>query len=297
VEGENRDLLNLTLFGEQQRMLNDVLASAPPMGVVVVLLTCTPMDVASIVADDRVSAIIHAGYPQHTGGYGVIDTILGRSNPSAKLPFTWPYADTVSLDGENGLTNYTMIGTNKTYRYQGYQGDKAPTSDEANDKIVTETTDAYSRPLFPFAYGLSYTTFAFSNLTITPSAIQPCAAVTVRVRVRNTGAREGAEVAQIYIRWVTPGQRTPKLQLVNFEKVLLPAGGEQEVALTIDARRMALLEVSPPVAPTSSDWVPPAWWVKPGKIEVFVGGNQPGYGETLAASFMVEGTPTAVTSC
>jgi hypothetical protein len=125
IEAENHDLKNLTLFGKQQQMLDDVLASAPRLGTVVVVATCTPMDISKIIADYRVSAVIWAGYAQHTSGYGVIETILGNSNPSGKLPFTWPFAATVALEGDYGLTNYTMIGTNKTYRYQGLPADAA----------------------------------------------------------------------------------------------------------------------------------------------------------------------------
>jgi beta-glucosidase len=143
---------------------------------------------------------------------------------------------------------------------------------------------------------MSYTTFSFSNLSITPS-VTPCASAAVRATVVNTGTRQGAEVVQVYIRWVNPGQSTPKLQLVNFQKVLLAPGEEQEVSLSVDARRMSLLDVSSPVPPTSSEWKPPSWTVKPGKIEVFVGGSQPGYGATLNSSFVVEGKPTPVTSC
>ena len=113
-------------------------------------------------------------------------------------------------------------------------------------------------------------------------------------------ARAGAETVQVYVRWVAPGMLTPKLQLVNFEKIWLEAGEASTVELAIDARRMALLETPPPT-PAGGKWVAPSWWVKPGKIDVFVGNGQPGYSQNgtsvLSGSFEVAGNPRAVTSC
>lgn len=151
--------------------VSDVLDAGPRYGTVVVLLTCNPVNITGIVADDRVSAVIHAGYPQHTGGSAIADMLLGAFNPSGKLVYTWPRGDAV-LSGEAGeLGNYTMLGTNKTYRY------------------------GQPDPLFPFGFGLHFTTFAYSDLVVTKS-VAACSNVTVAVTVTNMGELAGSETVR-----------------------------------------------------------------------------------------------------
>ena len=276
--GENHDIMNLTLWGHQQQLVEDAIAAKPTMGVVLVVLSGAPLNITKYVAGGDVKAIIQAGYPQNFGGHAVIDAILGKFSPSGRLPYTWPYADTVTeggpdKSGPGGLNNYTMLGSNVTYRY------------------------GQPDPLFPFAFGLSYTSFAFSNLVATAS-ITPCESIHVTVTIKNTGRRDGADVAQIYIKWLSAAQKTPVVQLVNFEKVFLSAGEEQTVAMTIDPRHMALLEVPPAVSgDDDANWTPPTWWVKPGQIELRVGDSQPAFGSTLSQTVTITGSPTAVTSC
>eukprot|EP00935_MAST-01C_sp_MAST-1C-sp1_P001344 g1344.t1 len=218
LEGESRDLHNLTLSGHQERMVEDVLSANAPMGTVIVLLTTNPLNITGYASDPRVKAILHAGYPQHTGGFGIVDVLFGNYTPSGKLPYTWPVGD-AALSGEAGdIGNYTLLGTNRTYRY-------------------SHATDA--APLFPFGHGLSYTSFVYSELELAPQTVAPCANVSATVTVTNTGKVSGAETVLCFIKWLDAAQATPDLQLVNFEKVYLLPGQSKRVSLVIDARRMA----------------------------------------------------------
>ena len=194
AEGENNDVRSLSLPGNQTTMVNDVLLAGVP--VVVVLVTCNPVNITGFASDARVAAIVQAGYAQHTAGGAIADVLMGRHNPSGRLPYTWPHGDGSWAAGAIG--NYTMLGTNKTYRYQ--QPGKAP-------------------PLYPFGFGLSFTTFAFTDLVV-PPWVAVCSNATISVTVANTGQVDGATVVQLYLAWVAPGQEAPSIQLVNFDKVI-----------------------------------------------------------------------------
>ena len=112
--GENVDLVNLSFYANQTRMLRSVLDANKP--VVLVLFTAMPVDIAALVPHSLIKAIIQAYYPQHWGGQAIVDVLTGKHNPAGRLVATWPKRYDAALHGEIG--NYTMIGTHKTYRYR-----------------------------------------------------------------------------------------------------------------------------------------------------------------------------------
>ncbi|XP_072030528.1 uncharacterized protein [Amphiura filiformis] len=160
------------------------------------------------------------------------------------------------------ITNYTMKG--RTYRYL---------EDE---------------PLFPFGYGMSYTEFNYTNLAVSPSSFKPCDNVTVSVTLQNIGKLAGDEVIQVYINWTNASVPVPKSQLVDFNRTHLNPGQQATVQFQLVPRVMAVY--------TDQEVI------EPGKINVFVGGQQPNQkvklsSPVLNSSFVIQGQVTQLKSC
>jgi hypothetical protein len=213
-EGEKRDNENMTLPGQQKQMVLDAVGSGTP--VVLVLLSCNPLDLAFAVESAAVVAILHAYYPQSWGATATARVLSGEVSPAGRMPYSWPR--NLSQAGEVG--NYTMAGTHKTYRY------------------------GIADPLFPFGYGLSYSTFSYSALSVTPS-VKPCANLSVSVTVSNTGLVDSDEVVQVYAKWgpqsLPDTLSAPSLQLVGFERVHVKAGASKAVRIDIQPQQLAML--------------------------------------------------------
>ncbi|NWY00946.1 BGLD glucosidase, partial [Nothoprocta ornata] len=161
------------------------------------------------------------------------------------------------------MENYTMAG--RTYRYYGT-----------------------AAPLYPFGYGLSYTTFSYRELVLSAAALPACANLSVSVVVENTGQRDGEEVVQLYLRWEQPSVPVPRWQLVAFRRVPLPAGRAAKVAFEVTAAQRAV-------------WGPP-WRVEPGAFTLFAGGQQPAQerrasSPVLDARFGVTGAARPLSQC
>ena len=258
-EREMLDQVSLEFRGNQTALLADAIAGAPPAAaIIVVLLTCTPLNITGMIADSRVGAVIQAFYPQASGGIAIVDAILGKCSSTdscfGRLPYTWPK----DLSYAGDLDNYTMLGTQKTFRY------------------------GEPDPLFPFGYGLDYGgPYTSSNLRTlgiprvasmvgehttsnrssgVPSSggsggssgsdssdgdsciIGVCDQVSLTVTVSNNSTQHsGVEVLQVYLRWLNPPVLTPTLQLVQFQRVALEAGEVKDVVLLVKPRQMAVL--------------------------------------------------------
>jgi len=278
---------NLTRYANQTVMLETVLATKIP--VILVLFTTLPMHITDLVANAGVHAIVQAYYPQHVGGQAVADVITGKVNPGGRLIATWPKEYDEGLSGK--LSNYTMIGTSKTYRF------------------------GYPDPLFPFGYGQSYTSWSYADLNISTTSVKPCENVTVTVTVRNTGTTDGSEVVQLYASWSNVedgGKKLADVTLVNFDRIFVRAGEAATVTLIVDPRHYAVLQEQPLGPSTKTEpngsWVPPAWVMpkpqagKPYTVELSVGGQQPHAtprlpSNVLSGSFDVDGDGSAVTRC
>ena len=151
-------------------------------------------------------AILMAWYPGQRGGDAVADVLFGDTNPAGRLPITF-YTSTDELADFN---DYDMTaGNGRTYRY--YQG----------------------QPLYPFGYGLSYTTFTYSNLDVNQDTIGVDDTLTVKVDVTNTGPRDGEEVVQLYVRDIESSLPMPNKQLRNFERIALQKGQRKTVTFTL----------------------------------------------------------------
>lgn len=241
VDTEGRD--HPLVLGNNEDKLVDSVAAANPH-TVVVLKTGSAVLMPWV---NQVPAILEAWYPGEEDGNAVADVLFGDVDPSGKLPITFPRAlDDVAANtpeqypGVDGVAHYSE-GVFVGYRHY-------------DAKNIA--------PLFPFGFGLSYTTFEYSNLKLSTNAVsskQP-GTVTVDADVRNTGKVAGAEVAELYIALPATAAPQPPKQLKGFEKLVLKPGQSTRVRFSIDARALSYWDV------TSHGWK-----IAPGKYGVLVG--------------------------
>ena len=240
------DRTSLDLPKPEQDLLEAVAATGKPL--VVVLTNGSALGVNW--AREHANAILEAWYPGEEGGSAVAETLSGRNNPGARLPVTF-YKDVSQLPP---FEDYSMKG--RTYRY--FEG----------------------TPLYPFGYGLSYTTFSYSGLTVPASAVAAGSPVVAEVTVTNTGSRAGDEVAQLYLSFPrVPGR--PLRALRGFQRVHLEAGAAQKVRFELQPRDLSMVtEAGEPI-------------VAEGQYTVSVGGGQPQTGvPVLTQTFNIKGTLT-----
>jgi beta-glucosidase len=228
-EGEFRDRARLGLPGHQEELIRAVAATGRP--VVVVLIGGSAVTMSRWL--DEADAVLDAWYPGDEGGAAVADVLFGRSNPAGRLPITFPIEE-----GQLPLSYY-----------------HAPTG--RGDDYV----DLTGQPLFPFGYGLSYTSFEYRNLVIAPDSISPDGATEVRFVVRNVGKVEGDEVVQLYLRDELASMARPVMQLAGFARVTLAPGEEKEMRFRVTREQLQMLDAS-------FNWV-----VEPGAFQVMVGAS------------------------
>jgi beta-glucosidase len=196
------DRTSIQLPRVQQELMGKVFALKKPT--VVVLTTGSAVSFDPQQAD----AVLLCWYYGQRGSDAVADALLGEYNPAGRLPVTF-YRDDRDLPP---FENYAM--TNRTYRY--FTG----------------------QPLYAFGHGLSYTTFDYQNLSLTAASARPEDTVTVRVTVKNTGARDGDEVVQVYATAVHPPVSMPLRQLVGFQRLFFKAGETQTVEVPVPVQRL-----------------------------------------------------------
>jgi len=205
-EGEFRDRASLALPGRQEMLIERVATLGKPLVVVIVGGSAVTMPWL-----ERVGAVLLAWYPGEAGGEAVADALLGETNPGGRLPITFPMSE-----GQLPLYyNHKPTGRGDDY------------------------VDLTGRPLFPFGFGLSYTTFAYSDLVIRGDGSP---VFTVRARVTNSGAVQGDEVVQLYLRDELASVARPVMQLVGFRRVSLDPGQSSVVEFTVTRDQLSLLD-------------------------------------------------------
>jgi len=236
------DRTSIELPKIQEDLLKAVAAAGKPL--VVVLQNGSALAVTW--AAQHAGAILEAWYPGEEGGTAIAETLAGANNPAGRLPLTF-YASTSQLPP---FSDYSMAG--RTYRY--FTG----------------------QPLFSFGYGLSYTRFAYSGLTL-PRQVSAGAPVTVRVDVKNAGSVSGDEVIELYLTKPKPAA-IPIRELVGFRRIHLEPGNQSRVELTIDPRSLGEIDAA-------GNRV-----IVPGTYFVSVGGSQPADGSgVLSGEFNIGG--------
>lgn len=233
------DRLTLGLPANQEKLLEEVAGAAVGKPVILVLLNGSPLAVNRAV--ELVPAIIEAWYPGQAAGQAIAEVLFGDYNPAGRLPVTFYKSETDLPD----FSDYRMAG--RTYRY------------------------FKKEPLFPFGYGLSYTRFSYSNLSV-PGTIKTGEELRLSVEVKNSGPRDGEEVIQVYLS--RPDSRSPHNPvrwLAAYGRIFLRAGEKQKITFTISPRELTTYDAGGnPV-------------IEPGKLEVSAGGQQPGFKGRLSA--------------
>ena len=252
-ESEGMDLDSLSLPHHQDELIAKVAAANPHT--VVVIESCSPVTMPWV---DQVSAVLEAWFAGSRGAEAVANIIFGDVNPSAKLPITFPKS-------EADLPHPTIVKPPKATTAADSQGWKRIaaglpafqiTYDEGV-KVGYKWYDAEKKPvLFPFGYGLSYTTYSYSNLKVTPGKNPR-----VTFTVTNTGDRAGAEVAEVYAS-LPPGAAEPPKRLVGWSKVKLKAGESKDVVVEVDPKYLSIFNVEQN-----------GWQLIPGDYGFMVGGS------------------------
>lgn len=220
------DRTRIELPSPQEDLLKVLQATGKP----VIFVNCTGSAIAMPWEAENLPAIIQAWYPGEEGGIAVAEVLFGNVNPGGRLPITF-YASTGDLPG---FEDYSM--SNRTYRY--FNG----------------------RPLFAFGHGLSYTKFEYSHAKLVGGTIRSDDAIGLSFTIRNTGKRDGDEVAQVYFRHVHSAVPQPKLTLCSFTRIHLVKGESKTVVLDIPAERFRSWNVAQK-----------RYVVEPGKYELLVG--------------------------
>lgn len=240
TEGEGFDR-SFGLSKDQQDLVKSV--SAVNKKTIVVVVAGGNVGIADWVGD--VGGLLHAWYPGQEGGTAIGEILFGDVNPSAKLPasFEKKWEDNATFNSyyaKDGKLQYSE-GVFLGYRHFDKKG---------------------LEPLYAFGFGLSYTTFEYRNLSITPTSRAADPKVIVKFEVANTGVREGAEIAQVYVGEKNPAVPRPVKELKGFEKVWLKPGESKSITVELGTPSFATYDVA------KKNWV-----VKPGQFEVSVGSS------------------------
>jgi beta-glucosidase len=232
MSGERASRSTLTLPGKQQELLEAAVATGKP--IVLVLLNGRPLDITW--ASQHVPAILEAWYPGTEGGNAVADLLLGDANPGGKLPMTWPRS----------------VGQVPIYYAQNLT--------QIPDDLTTRYWDASSAPLYPFGYGLSYSSFKIGGLKLSSSTMHADGSLTMTIDVENTSAIAGDEVVQLYTHQRSGSASRPRRELKGFTRLHLGAGEKRTVSLTLQARDLGF-------------WSPQThqWSVEPGAFDLWAG--------------------------
>ncbi len=252
-ESEGMDLESLSLPEHQDDLIAKVAAANPHT--IVVLESGTAVTMPWV---DQVGGILEAWYAGSRGAEAVANVIFGDINPSAKLPMTFPKT-------EADLPHPTLVKPPKVTVDADRQGWKRiaaglpsfPVTYDEGVKVGYKWYDAENKPvLFPFGYGLSYTTYSYSNLKVTPGKNPR-----VTFTVTNTGNRAGAEVAEVYASLPAAAAEPPK-RLVGFSKIKLNGGESKEVTVEVDPKYLSIFNVEHN-----------SWQLLPGEYGFMVGGS------------------------
>ncbi|XP_060568312.1 uncharacterized protein LOC132726918 isoform X1 [Ruditapes philippinarum] len=245
LEAEGNDRRDMNLAGHQAQLIQDAVNAAKGTPVILLVFSGGPVNISFADKNPRIEAILQCFFPAQATGEALLYTIgmaTVDASPAGRLPYTW--YDTA--DQVPSMTDYSMTG--KTYRY--FKGS----------------------PLYPFGYGLSYTTFEYFKLTLTPT-IAAGDDQYLYGQLINTGQFAAYEVVQVYMSWLTTNETMPSLQLVGFQQLFIESQASQEFQFVISAEQMAV-------------WTNSGFTVQAGKMIVYVGGQQPGQKRTVGSNIL-----------
>jgi beta-glucosidase len=236
ASGEAASRAYLTPIGKQRQVLEALVATGKP--VVLVIVAGRPVELGSLA--QNIPSVLMAWFPGTEAG-AIADVLFGDFSPSGKLPVTWP----------------RTAGQAPIF-YNRLPSGRPPRPD---NRFTLGYIDEALGPQFPFGWGLSYTRFAYSDLTVVNPSLKRSDRLEVRVTVRNAGARAGQEVVQLYTRDLVASRSRPIRELKAFEKIALAPGESRTLTLEVPVRRLGFhLDDG-------------TYLVEPGEFQVFVGGH------------------------
>ncbi len=241
LESEGFDRPSMDLPAGQDDLIRAV--AAANKNTVVVVAAGAPVTMTRWIRD--VTAVLYAWYGGQEAGHAVGDLLFGSAVPSGKLPVTFP----ARIEDSTAYGHYPGENLHVEYAegiYVGYRG---------FDKRKLE-------PLFPFGFGLSYTTFEYSGLKVSRPSVKKGETVELSLKVRNAGTRAGAEVVQLYLRDVEASLDRPEKELKGFHRLMLRPGQTETVSFTLDQSALSFFD------PGRKDWV-----AEPGSFEVLIGAS------------------------
>jgi beta-glucosidase len=237
MSGEAASRATLGLPGVQQKLVEELSKTGKPM--VVILSNGRPLAIGWI--DGHVPAILETWFLGTQAGHAIADVLFGDYNPSGKLPITFPRSV-----GQVPIF-YNMKNTGRPM--------------DRNNKYTSKYLDEENDPLYPFGYGLSYTTFDYGEVTLDKTSITLSDDLAVKCKVTNSGRADGVETVQLYIRDLVGSVTRPLKDLRGFQKINLKAGESRDVSFIISNKDLSFFRRDM------------SFGSEPGKFEVYVGGN------------------------
>ncbi len=263
LSGEAHSLTNLNLQGAQSELIEAVAQTGKP--VVTIVMAGRPLTIEKEAALSK--AVLFNFHPGTMGGPAIIDLLFGKAVPSGKLPVTFP--KTV------GQIPIYYAHNNTGRPFQGTETMLEDIPLEAGQTSLGNTSfhlDAGFNPLYPFGYGLSYTTFDYTNLTLSNQNLGISDVLTVSVDISNTGKYDGAEIAQLYIQDCFGSITRPVKELKRFERIFLKTGEKKTVTFTLPIEELAFYNIDMKKV------------VEPGDFNLWVGTNSQ---EGLKSTFVI----------
>ncbi|MBU7577061.1 MAG: beta-glucosidase BglX [Flavihumibacter sp.] len=246
--GEASSRTDLNLPNSQKKLLDALMATGKP--VVMVLFSGRPLTIVE--EDKKLPAILNVWFGGSEAGYAISDVLFGDVNPSGKLPVTFP-------------RNVGQIPI-----YYSYKNTGRPLVGDEFQKFRSNYLDVSNTPLYPFGYGLSYTKFDYSPVSLSKASLKGAEKLIARVTVTNSGKFAGEEVVQLYIRDIVASNTRPLKELKGFKKILLQPGESKEISFEITNDLLKFYDHN-----LRYDW-------EPGEFTVFIGTNSR---DTQSANF------------
>lgn len=236
--GEGRSQTDINLKGLQMEFFDEIYKVNP--NIVVVLMNGRPVVLGEIA--EKAKAILEVWHLGSESGHAIADVLFGDYAPSGKLPVSFPK-----------VTGQVPIYYNHLSTGRGVNGE--------GNVFWSHYTDAPNEPLYPFGYGLTYTDFEYSDISLSKNQISMDEMLEVTINVKNVGDREGTEVVQLYIQDLFASVARPVKELKAFKKVTIPAGEAKQVTFQLSANDLAFYNIEK------------EWKAEPGDFKVFVGTN------------------------
>jgi beta-glucosidase len=239
MSGESASRSDISLPASQRRLLESLAQTGKPL--VVVLMSGRPLVLNR--ESELATSLLNVWFQGHEAGNSIADVLFGNYNPSGKLTMTFPQ-------------NVGQIPI-----YYNHKNTGRPQPNGPWQKFRSNYLDVSNEPLYPFGYGLSYTTFTYGDVSLNKTSIRPTERLQVKIRVSNTGSLDGEEVVQLYIRDIAASVAQPVKKLKAFQKVMLKAGEARDVTFNLSVDDLKFV---------GSDL---RWIYEPGDFDVMIGGN------------------------